>query len=112
MVDLATDIIQKKHSRRFLLLPLLLVAFGCASRLSEQGLLVKEATAEQVKNCEFLGTVTASSGWGGLAANAGMQSVVNQLKNKAGQLGSTHIVLNYVAGGYTPTGTAAAHRCR
>jgi len=56
------------------LLPLasLLIMTGCATTLSTNAMKVQDADATIVGRCNLIGDVQGSSGWGNLAASAGM----------------------------------------
>ena len=77
---------------------------GCATMLSNKGSLVRVTNhSEDVKNCKFLGQITSSSSWGGFAATGlGLDSAMNELKNKAAEMGAnvllTQLISNTMGG--------------
>ena len=59
--------------------------------------------SEGIKNCKYLGQVTSSSSWGGFAATGiGFESAMNELKNKAAEMGAnvllTQVISNTMGG--------------
>jgi hypothetical protein len=64
-----------------------------------------------VQQCTFLADLNGSSGWGGLAASTGMQNAKNEVREKAAELGATHVVWNQTEAGWTPSSGARAYRC-
>ncbi len=77
---------------------------GCATTLSNKGELIRVTNrSEDVKNCEYLGQVSSSSSWGGFAATGvGFESAMNELKNKAADIGAnvllTQVISNTMGG--------------
>lgn len=84
---------------------------GCATGLSRQAQAVQAADERMVSKCTFLGEVQGSSGWGNLAASAGMQNARNEAQEKAAQIGATHIVWMNIAGGFSPFAVGRAYKC-
>jgi hypothetical protein len=72
---------------------------------------VADADENMVIGCKFVGQVQGSSGWGGLAASTGMENAKNEAREKAAQLGATHIVWQAISGNYTPYVTGHAYSC-
>ena len=72
---------------------------GCATTLSNKGAFVRVTNqAEEVKNCKYLGQVSASSSWGGFAATGiGFESAMNELKNKAAERGATVLLTQVIS---------------
>ena len=77
---------------------------GCATTLSNKGALVRVTSqSEAVKVCKYLGQVSSSSSWGGFAATGvGFESAMNELKNKAADMGAnvllTQVISNTMGG--------------
>jgi len=77
---------------------------GCATTLSNKGLLVRVTSqSDEVKGCKYLGQVSSSSSWGGFAATGvGFESAMNELKNKSADLGAnvllTQVISNTMGG--------------
>ena len=77
---------------------------GCATTLSNKGAFVRVTNqSEEVQNCKYLGQVSASSSWGGFAATGiGFESAMNELKNKAAEMGAnvllTQVISNTMGG--------------
>lgn len=84
---------------------------GCAVAPSAAATHVQEANAQMIASCQYLAEVQGSSGWGNLAASAGMENAKNEAKESAAKLGATHIVWNTVAGGYAPYVSGKAYKC-
>jgi hypothetical protein len=64
-----------------------------------------------VTSCKYVGEVQGSSGWGNLAASAGMENAKNEARENAAKLGATHIVWGNIAGGYSPYVSGKAYKC-
>jgi len=94
---------------------LLLIAFvamtGCTTSLSARAMKVQDADTVTVARCRFVGDVQGSSGWGNLAASAGMQNAKNEGREQAATMGATHVIWTGVAGGYSPYATGKAYSC-
>ncbi len=84
---------------------------GCAVAPSAAASRVQEADAQMVASCKYIGEVQGSSGWGNLAASAGMENAKNEARENAAKLGATHILWNNIAGGYSPYVSGKAYRC-
>lgn len=85
---------------------------GCATTPSSRASAVQDADQESVKNCEFVGSISGTSGWGNLAASTGINNAKNEAREQAGRLNATHIVWLSVAGGYSPNVSGNAYKCR
>ena len=90
----------------------LLVMTGCATSLSTRAIKVQDADMTVMEKCIFLGDVQGSSGWGNLAASAGMQNAKNEAREMAAEMGATHVIWTGVAGGYSPFATGKAYKCK
>jgi len=84
---------------------------GCATSPSTAAARVQEADNQMVAGCKYLGDVQGSSGWGNLAASAGMENAKNEARDSAAKLGATHVVWNNITGGYSPYVSAKAYKC-
>ncbi|HEX5960740.1 MAG TPA: DUF4156 domain-containing protein [Rhodanobacteraceae bacterium] len=84
---------------------------GCAVTPTREALAVQDADAAMVKGCAFVGEVTGTSGWGGLAASAGEANAQNEAREKAAKLGATNIVWDSLRAGYAPSVSGKAYRC-
>ena len=84
---------------------------GCATAPSAAAARVQEADTNMVASCRYLGDVQGSSGWGNLAASAGMENAKNEARENAAKLGATHVVWNNITGGYSPYVSAKAYKC-
>lgn len=89
----------------------LVLLAGCALPASEAARSVHPADERMVGHCQYLDDVTGWSGWGNLAQDAGMTNARNQARERAADLGATHIVWRGMAGGYSPNVVARAYRC-
>ena len=85
---------------------------GCATSLSANAMRVQDADVTIVGKCTFVGDVQGSSGWGNLAASAGMQNAKNEAREQAAAMGATHVIWTGIAGGYSPFATGKAYACR
>lgn len=94
----------------FLLAVLLCPALAVADDARESSVL--ELTAQQADGCRFITTVSAKSGWGGLAANKGIRNATKATLKKAANAGATHVVWVDVHGGFMPGVSARAYDCR
>jgi hypothetical protein len=64
-----------------------------------------------VASCKYLGEVQGSSGWGNLAASAGMENAKTEARENASKLGATHVVWNNISGGMAPSVSGKAYQC-
>lgn len=87
------------------------ILVGCATVPSDEALRVRDADETVVAGCRFLGQVQGSSGWGGLAASAGMENSKTEARQRAASLGASHIVWQAVTGGYSPYASGRAYAC-
>lgn len=85
---------------------------ACATAPSQSASVVRDADERTVANCQFLANVSGTSGWGNLAASAGINNAKNEGREQAAQLGATHIVWNVVQGGYSPYVSGNAYKCQ
>ena len=67
---------------------------GCATALTQQGSMIKLASAEEVKGFKYLGVVEGTSSQTGIAKESGYRNALNEAMNKAAALGATHLVLD------------------
>jgi hypothetical protein len=73
---------------------------------------VLEADDQMVTACTFVGTVTASSGWGGMAQGFGQSRARASAMKRAAQKGATHIVWSNQSSGYGGANAGArAYKC-
>lgn len=87
------------------------VLAGCAVAPSRESLAVRDADAAMVQGCQFVGYVSGTSGWSGLAADAGESNAQNEAREKAARLGATDIVWQTVHSGFGSTANGNAYRC-
>src|SRR5262249_8494597 len=74
------------------LLPLLL-ACGCATTLSARAQKVRDAVPDEVAGCRLIGDVSGSSLQTGIAViEQGKKNAMNEAREKAAQIGATHVV--------------------
>lgn len=85
--------------------------FGCATKLSPEGMVIKDADLNLVSNCEFVGSVSGTSGWGNLASSTGIYNAKNEAREQAAKLHASHIVWQNIAGGYSPNVSGNAYAC-
>lgn len=90
----------------------LLMASGCATTLTSSAARIMDADMKITENCQFVGDVHGSSGWGNLAASTGMENAKNEAREKAAAMGATHIVWTGMAGGYSPYANGKAYLCK
>jgi len=64
-----------------------------------------------VVSCKYIGEVQGSSGWGNLAASAGMENAKNEARESASKLGATHLLWNNITGGFGPYVSGKAYKC-
>lgn len=89
-----------------------MVVSACATTPSPKANTVQDADQQSVVNCKFVGSVSGTSGWGNIAASAGINNAKNEAREQAAQLNATHIVWLSVAGGYGPAVSGNAYICR
>ena len=75
-----------------LLLILALAACATANSKKVQDTYLDTEIADLVKECEYLGEVKGWSGWGGWARKWGVRNAKISARNKAAELGATHII--------------------
>ena len=86
--------------RKWILLVPAILTLGCAVELTKDGSSVRIVNA--TSNCEFLGTVTGFHlGGGSIPSNT--EGAMNDLRNKAAQMGANALKINDVD--TTPQGT-------
>ena len=97
----------------FIALGLAVWAAGCVTRLipgAER--IVVTNQADKIKTCELLGEVVGSSGQGGAAAGAGLESAMNEMRNKTTRLEADTLYIMHSASGYSGAQTLGqAYRC-
>jgi hypothetical protein len=106
----AREIIRMRKPIRILVLVSTLFT-GCASAPSPSASRIHDADTSMVTNCKYVGEVQGSSGFGNLAASAGMENAKNEAREQATKLDATHVVWNNVTGGFAPNASAKAYRC-
>lgn len=87
------------------------VLAGCTAVPSREALTVHDADSAMVQGCQFVGYVSGTSGWSGLAADAGESNAQNEAREKAARLGATDIVWQTVHSGFGSTANGNAYRC-
>jgi len=93
------------------LLACLALCSSCAVAPSSTAARVQDADAKMVASCKYLGEVQGSSGWGNLAASAGMENAKNEARENAAKLGATHLLWNNINGGFSPYVSGKAYSC-
>ena len=95
------------------ILLLMLTLAACATAKSKKVLdtYLETDMADMVKECEYLGEVKGWSGWGGIAQKWGVRNARILAKNKAAELGATHIIWISAEVSLWVTVIADAHRC-
>lgn len=84
---------------------------ACAAAPSREALTVHDADAAMVSHCKFVGYVSGTSGWSGLAAGAGESNAQSEAREKAARLGATDIVWQTVHGGWGSGANGSAYSC-
>lgn len=95
----------------FVLAAFVIFASGCATTLSPAAAKIQPADHSMVAECNYLGNVSGSSGWGNLAASVGMRNAKNEALDKAAAMGATHVVWMNITGGYSPYAVGRVYRC-
>lgn len=96
------------------ILAITLVLAGCALPPSKESLRIQETTYDYIASrgdCIYLDTKTRRSGWGGIAANIGIDNAKIALKGDAGRMGGTHVVWIGQSIGGLPSVTARIYKC-
>jgi hypothetical protein len=87
------------HRFRLAAIAMAVAAAGaCATEMSAAGAKVRIVRAHDVVGYEFVGQVTGSSMLGGEARQLGFQNALNDMLDKAGAMGATHVVITYNPG--------------
>lgn len=71
-------------------LRIIFVAFflcGCVSLTAGGGKVRVVNSPQHVEDCKLISQVTSSSSWGGLASGVAFDNAMNELKNKAAEMG-------------------------
>ena len=85
---------------------------ACTSLTSEGAKVRVTMNPDAVHGCEFLGNVSASSGWGGPAGgNAGEESVQYQMQNETAKHGGNVLFIVSSKARYSTRGVGEAYRC-
>lgn len=84
---------------------------ACAATPTREAVAVHDADAAMVKGCAFVGYVTGTSGWGGVAGGSGEANAQNEARQKAADLGATNVVWDAVHTGWGSTASGNAYRC-
>lgn len=86
---------------RFLILAAASFAGACASPQAGSERIVLTGNTEVVKGCKFLQQASGDQNLiGGVLAGAAREDAVNRLKNRAVEIGGTHIVTQSVSTGW------------
>ena len=72
---------------------LVALALTSCTTLNERGTRVQVVTRSEVKDYQFVGTVTGSAPFGGLVRTISYEAALNELLNNAGALGASRVVL-------------------
>lgn len=88
---------------------LLLLLTGCATTPPSA---VRDADEAMAAQCRFVGEVSATSGWGGIAASHGIEAAKGSARTKAAALGATHIVWHPLGSAWSPAVSGRAYSCR
>lgn len=83
---------------------------GCSSVKSIAT--IKETVLSEVAECQFVASVSGTSGWGGLAASKGIENAKEEAKQAAFNKGASHVVWQAISGGYSPSVSANAYNCK
>ena len=94
-----------------LLLMLTLAACATAKSKKVQDTYLDTDMTDMVKECEYLGEVKGWSGWGGVAQKWGIRNARISARNKAAELGATHIIWISAEISREVTVRGDAHRC-
>jgi len=88
---------------------------ACSSTPSPKAAGIKELDEEMAKKCQFVGTVFGSSMWGIAVADISRGNSLIEAKEKAAQLGATHILIGRMKAADMNGGaqvSSRAYRCR
>lgn len=99
-----------KVNKNILLTIMLCTVASCASYKST-GTVIESAPGD-VEDCKYISNVIGTSGWGGLASTTGINNAKEQAKQQAIELGATHMVWQSINGGYSPSVSANAYKCK
>jgi hypothetical protein len=96
-----------------LLMPFVSLSIYACVSATPKAQLIKEADERMIINCEFLGAISSSSGWGGLAREGGLQNAKNDALNKAAEKGATHFIWTTIDESWgSPRVSGRAYRCK
>lgn len=107
---MTTSIMMKMKTTKKLL-SIILFAFLSSCSSSPIKTSIKDADLNMVQPCKFAGSVSGTSGFGGLAASHGVVNAKKEALSQAEQLGATHIVWVNISAGMTPYVSGNAYTC-
>jgi hypothetical protein len=92
----------------------LLLLSGCATTHTQSAAItVKDMGIQVPRNCQYLGDVHGSSLWGGsMGYSLGVENAKNEARDKAAEMGATHIFWNSTTGGMNTSATGNAFLCK
>lgn len=68
-----------------------LLLSGCVSLTAGGGRVRVVNSPQHVEKCKLISQVTSSSSWGGLASGVAFDNAMNELKNKAAEMGGNTV---------------------
>lgn len=92
---------------------LALFLIGCAATpVTDAGGRVQDLDPRSAIHCQYLGDVSESEYSGMLFASRGLEGARAKVRNRAAEMGATHVVWGSIAaGGAVQTASAKAYRC-
>jgi hypothetical protein len=67
---------------------------GCATTMSDQASRIRIITAEEAKQCDFIGLIEGASNLSGVARHTGYQNALNEVLDKAAAKGANSVALD------------------
>lgn len=95
-------------AKRFLAAVVAVLVGGCATADPKAQDVRVTSNVEAVRGCEFLGNVSAMTGWGGAAGGLGARNIEQTLKQRTHDKGGNVVFIVSQAGS---RGTGEAYRC-
>jgi hypothetical protein len=88
-----------------------LLLMACAS-LTTEGRRIQDIDASGAAKCQYLGDISESQYSGMLFAGQGLDAARAKVRNRAAELGATHVLWGSMsAGGAVQAASAKAYRC-
>jgi len=100
------------YSRATAFAALALALTGCLSMTPQAENVRVIRNANEVRDCQSLGNVEATSGWGSFATSGGFANNKTQMRNEAATRGGDALLIHTERGGFLSHSMGEAFRCQ